>query len=157
MALKKNTIVVYLNYLFFENKKELEIVSLEEFSKTIVLILETKYNIKIDYDYTFNIYENLDYGIIIEIIENTNEDEVFLGISDQIININYFGNTKILYVLHNFEILNEEILKNNKLINKNNKIYLEITNKFSKKDFMQLIEHSDIIYEKEDITKILRK
>lgn len=88
-----------------------------------------------------DIYQDNMYGTII----NLKEYPKLINIANEIeVKINIHTNNPLLYKINYFDI--EKSIKENLYYYKNN-FYLEPKKNVTKKDYLNLIEHSEIIYE----------
>lgn len=126
-------IIVFLN----DNKiLDLNSLEYENYIKELIEKLEDKFNNDL-YD-EICIYEDYNYGIVLEFINN---DDYF----NSEIKINKFKNKNFLYKI-DFNFVDEYIKENLKIYILNNDIYLKIDKKIDNKYYYKILECSEIIY-----------
>ena len=128
-----NKIIVFLS-----NNKVLDLNGdeYESYIKELIEKLEDKFNDDL-YD-EICIYEDYNYGIILEFINN---DDYF----NSEIKINKFKNKNFLYKI-DFNFIDDYIKETTKISILNNDIYLKINKKINNKHFYKILEYSEIIY-----------
>lgn len=118
------------------NKKDLE-----EITKKIIVKITKNYKLKNYIHLEF--YINKNYGTIIKLTDYNNP---FVNKKEKTIKITIQTNATFLYQIDYFDIKNKHTTKNNIYYYKN-KFYLEINSEISTKDYLNILELSEIIYE----------
>lgn len=148
--IKDDKIIVFLNKcetneIDFNIEEESE-----EYFKNLFLILNKKYDIKLNGYYNIDIYKDDNYGIILEILE---EELDYYNYFDQVdMKIN-FNNSVFLYETK-FEFLDNIISKDIICYKYLDKIYLKI-DKLNDLDYFKLLEFSNVIYD-DSVKEILK-
>ncbi len=125
-----------LDYSIFDNKE-----LLEKYLRNIINRLINVYKVKIEGFYNVTIYIDKYYGAIIHMQrEDLDYYDYFKGELEMKI---ILKRVEFLYLVDN--IL--DCHKNCSIINKNGNIYIKLNSKPSKLEFMNLLEHSKIIYD----------
>ena len=132
-------IIVFLN-----NKKNIDNDKIEDYLKHIISKLDENYDMS-DYN-EVNVYQDCNYGIILEFI--CDDMEYLFETSD--IKINIFKKNYFLYQI-DYSYINKEILNYCDLYKNKNKLYLKIKNNISFIDYLKILEYSDIVYGEEAI------
>lgn len=137
----------HLEKIDFNNKKDLE-----KYFRKLFSILKENYDIKLNGYYTIDVYRDNYYGAVIELEK---EDLEYYDYFDNQIDmrINNHGNVKILYLIEDYFDLDEEILKKSKIYLYKKHLYLDLINNLNNRLYAKLLEHSKLIYNKEQILK----
>jgi len=114
---------------------------IEKYFKDLFLKLNKKYDIELNGYYDVKIYKDVNYGAVIEFI---NEDIDYYNYFDQIdMKINISKSPLFLYEI-NYNFLDSEILKKSVCYKFLNKLYLKLND--IDNDYFKLLELSDIVY-----------
>ena len=129
-----------LNYNFFD-KKEL----LENYLKNIIKKLKKVYDLKIGGFYNITIYVDKYYGAVFHFEK---EDLDYYDCFKESLEIQFvLKKVEFLYLVDN--IMDE--FKSDTIVDKNGLIYIKLNKKPTNKNFMNLIEHANIIYDKHKV------
>lgn len=117
------------------DKKEM----IEEYFKNIVGKLKKIYKIELDGFYNVIIYVDKYYGAIFHLEkEKLDYYDYFKGeLEIKIV----LKKVDFLYLVDTIEYFSKE-----QILSKNGNLYIKLSNDISKKDFMNLLEHSTIVY-----------
>lgn len=118
---------------------------LEDITKKIILKINKNYKIKNCIHLEFYINEN--YGTIIKL---TDYDSLFTNKKEKTVKITIHTDTTFLYEINYFNIDKNKIPKS-KIYYYKNKFYLEINSEISLKDYLNILESSEIIYENTEV------
>ena len=139
----KFTIDIYIkreliDNIDFDNKEDLE-----KYLKKLFKILKNKYDIIIEGFYDITMYIDKYYGVVFHLEkEDIDYYDYFKNQVDmRIITIN----TDFLYLV---EDIPYNLLKKANVFIKDNQIYLKLKDNLTKLEVMQLLENSQVIYEK---------
>ena len=144
LIFNNNKIIIYLNKkLILENAK------LESYFKKLFLKIKDKYNIKIIGYYNINVYNDKNYGSIIEM---ENQDLDYYNYFNQIDMEIKINKNNFLYQI-DYEYLTKELLSKVNVYKYNEKLYLKI---LDSNIINKILEFSKVIYG-EEINKILKK
>ena len=139
----KFTIDIYIkreliDNIDFDNKEDLE-----KYLKKLFKILKNKYDIIIEGFYDITMYIDKHYGVVFHLEkEDIDYYDYFKNQVDmRIITIN----TDFLYLV---EDIPYNLLKKANVFIKDNQIYLKLKDNLTKLEVMQLLENSQVIYEK---------
>ncbi len=144
LIFNNNKIIIYLNKkLILENAK------LESYFKKLFLKIKDKYNIKIIGYYNINVYNDKNYGSIIEM---ENQDLDYYNYFNQIDMEIKINKNDFLYQI-DYEYLTKELLSKVNVYKYNEKLYLKI---LDSNIINKILEFSKVIYG-EEINKILKK
>ena len=111
--------------------------------------ITTKIIKKINYNYKLNNYIHLEfylndnYGTIIKLKDY---NKAFIISDDKTVKITIHTESPFLYQIDYFDIDKNKLIKQNIYYYKN-KFYLEINSNINKKDYLNLLELSEVIYE----------
>lgn len=144
---EQSKIIIYLSFFDKETKFDCS----EENFKELFLKLKKYYKLDLKGYLKINVYQDNNYGVILEIIK---EDIEY---------IDYFNNQvemkiiiydeEFLYLLNN--VYDIKILKKGQIYQKDN-IYFKINKKLAKNEMLNLLENVKIIYEPEEIARIVK-
>ena len=144
LIFNNNKIIIYLNKkLILENAK------LESYFKKLFLKIKDKYNIKIIGYYNINVYNDKNYGSIIEM---ENQDLDYYNYFNQIDMEIKINKNDFLYQI-DYEYLTKELLSKVNVYKYNEKLYLKI---LDSNIINKILEFSKEKYG-EEINKILKK
>lgn len=115
--------------------------NLEEITKKIILKISKHY--KLNNCIHLEFYLNNNYGTIIKLKDYRSP---FIITNDKTVKITIHTDTPFLYQIDYFDLDKECINKENIYYYKN-KFYIEIKEDINKKDYLKLLELSEIIYE----------
>ncbi len=145
---------LYINKVYFQNFDFSDKCFLESYLKKILKMLSNRYNLFFDGFYDINMYTDINYGVIIDVIR---EDlEYFDYFNNQIqMNIKVIE-TSFLYELFDFPTFSIEMFDVYKF---SDKIYVKIKEQMDVIMLGKLIELSRIIYgnEAQKILKLAKK
>ena len=136
-----NKIILYLKNCLIKDIDFNNIDELEEYLKTLIIKLNNIYNINVNGFYNINVYIDKIYGAILEI----EQEEIDC----------YMGNQIEMHIISHDTIFLYEIndlikIKNTKLIKKGFKYYLSVNNNIEYKNYIKILENSQIIYKNTD-------
>ena len=115
--------------------------SLEEITKKIITKINKNY--KLNNNIHLDFYLNNQYGTIIKLTDYKSHLTIN---NNKTVKINIHTNTPFLYQIDYFDIKKNK-LKNENIYYYKNKFYLELKENIEYKDYLKLIELSNIIYE----------
>lgn len=147
-----NVYIIYLNKYFLCNEDIVNKEVIEKYLKKIFIHLKNHYKINIYCYFNINCYINSDYGVILEIKEDTSGFPFYSKKTDM--KITFYNNSKFLYNIDNYflkDILSE---KDYKIYIKNNKYYLDIL-KLDNKNTAYIMENSKKIIYGDDVHNII--
>lgn len=139
---KDNNLIVFLNKKIISKINMNNKIELEKSFQKIFDKLNTIYDMDINGSYEINMYNNEQYGIILEIKQKENEYFEYYNTIDMNITMSKYKD--ILYKINNY---NKKIIENSTIYIYNGEIYIEPKDI----DFETLgiiIENSEIIYGK---------
>jgi len=146
----ENNFIAKISNDVVENIDIFDIDEVEEFIKNLFTTFLKRQKIKGEVE--LNIYIDNNYGMIVDI--KNEEDFVF---DDEIdIKIIFHLNNAFLYEIDYFDILENTNIKDVNIYFYNNKFYLELIDDIDKKDYIKLLEASNIIWDNEGF-KIVNK
>jgi len=146
----ENNFIAKISNDVVENIDIFDIDEVEEFIKNLFTTFLKRQKIKGEVE--LNIYIDNNYGMIVDI--KNEEDFVF---DDEIdIKIIFHLNNAFLYEIDYFDILENTNIKDANIYFYNNKFYLELIDDIDKKDYIKLLEASNIIWDNEGF-KIVNK
>ncbi len=134
-------IVLYLNRMYISSLDFTDKEATEKYMKRLLIKISNKYDINIDGYYVVNLYVDMNYGVVIEIVK---EELEYLDYFANQIEIN----TKVtkgsfLYEVYNFD---NSLLKKFIVYKIKDKLYLRVKDTISDLEMGKLIENSNIIY-----------
>ena len=118
---------------------------LKQITKKIILKISKKYKLQNTIHLEF--YQNKNYGTVIKI---TNYNTPFKNNKEKTVKITIHTETHFLYKIEYFNIEHKNTHKHNIYYHKNN-FYLEIIDNIPLKDYLNILESSEIIYEDTDL------
>ena len=118
---------------------------LEQIAKQIIFKINKNYKFQNTIHLEF--YQNKNYGTIIKI---TDYNTPFIDNKEKTVKITIHTETHFLYKLDYFNIKNKKKHKHNIYYYKKN-FYLEIENDIPLKDYLNILESSEVIYEDTDL------
>lgn len=136
---------VYLNKYYIKDINFRDSDDVESQFKKIFNNLKKNYKIDIKGFYDVDVYINDNYGVILEIEK---EDIDFISMKDESVDmrIKFKMNSKFLYEIDDFFIINDLNKEDADIYYHNNKFYIDLKKELNLKDMMRLIENSKIIY-----------
>lgn len=141
--------IVFLNNLNIKNIDIHDEDSLEEYLKLLFSKINDKYNLELNNYYNINVYNDLNYGVIIEIEQ---EELNYYNYFNDYMKINISDISLFLYEI-DIDYLNNDILNFCTCYKNKNKVYLKINN-INECNYMYILEYANIIYG-EEVKKIL--
>lgn len=152
-SIEQSKMVIYLNFFNKENEPFKNIDDLEENFKNLFLRLKTYYNMDIRGYYEIQVYYDKMYGLILEIEK---EDIEYIDYFNNQIDMKIISNnTTFLYQIPDYFMINKDIYNKINIYKYKNNLYLEIKDDLKNKDFINILEHSKIIYK--DTSEIRKK
>lgn len=145
LEVDKNNFIAKISNDKLANIDIFNIEEVKEFTKIIFSNLVKKYNMKGEVE--FNIYIDINYGIIID-IKNNNYFTFDNNIDVKII---FHLNNIFLYEIDYFDILENTNIKKANIYYYKDKFYLELINDINKEEYNYLLESSNIIYNDKSI------
>ena len=145
LEVDKNNFIAKISNEKLANIDIFNIEEVKEFTKIIFSNLVKKYNMKGEVE--FNIYIDINYGIIID-IKNNNYFTFDNNIDVKII---FHLNNIFLYEIDYFDILENTNIKKANIYYYKDKFYLELINDINKEEYNYLLESSNIIYNDKSI------
>ena len=143
----QSKIIIYLS--FFDKNEEFDCS--EENFKELFLKLKKYYKLDLKGYYKINVYQDKKYGIVLDIVK---EDIEYIDYFNSQVEMKIiFYEEDFLYLLNN--VYDIDILKKGKIYQKKD-IYFKIINSLSKKEMLQLLENSKLIYNPEEIARITK-
>lgn len=118
---------------------------LEQIAKQIIFKINKNYKFQNTIHLEF--YQNKNYGTIIKI---TDYNTSFIDNKEKTVKITIHTETHFLYKLDYFSIKHKNTIKHNIYYYKKN-FYLEIENDIPLKDYLNILESSEVIYEDTDL------
>lgn len=115
--------------------------NIEDYFKKLFIKIKETFDIEIDGFYVVNIYHDKIYGDILELIK---KDNYYYDQVDIKINI---IDTTFLYKIDKYDL----DLEKYDIYKYNNEIYVKIKKELKQKDYLKLLENSDILYDTEKI------
>lgn len=155
IIMENDKIIIYLKKCEISDLNIKTEDSLEDYVKKMISKLNDKYDIEFNGYYNVDIYNDINYGIIIEI---ENDDFDYYNYFDQIdMKINISNVPFFLYEIK-YNYIDKQILKNSICYKYSNKLYLKVNN-LNEKEYLKLLEFSNIIYGQkvDEILKISEK
>lgn len=137
-----NTYIVYLNKYNIINFDFNNTSILEDNLRNLLMRLKKYYKLDIRGYYNIVIYIDDYYGVILEISEDDNYYDYF---SDTVSLRMKKNKTRFKYEVEDISYISIDKFK---ISNRKDKIYLEIIDDLSEKEYLELIEISKIIYDK---------
>ena len=134
--IKNDKIIVFLNGQFIQTD------NLDKYFRKLLLSLNKKYEIPLKGYYNINVYEDKNYGMVLELIY---EDMEYYNYFDQIdLNINIMADNEFLYKIK-YEFLDN--ITNNGIVcyKYNNELYLQLKNQ---KNLFHILEFIEVVYDK---------
>ncbi len=134
--IKNDKIIVFLNGQFIQTD------NLDKYFRKLLLSLNKKYEIPLKGYYNINVYEDKNYGMVLELIY---EDMEYYNYFDQIdLNINIMADNEFLYKIK-YEFLDN--ITNNGIVcyKYNNELYLQLKNQ---KNLFHILELIEVVYDK---------
>lgn len=150
----EDTYVVYLNKYYINDIYKLNKETIQEYLRTVFLHLKLSYDMSINGYFTVNCYINNNYGIILEIKQESSGFPFYGNKTDM--KITFYNNSKFLYNIDNYFI--KDILKDkeyNLYIN-DNEYYLDVSN-LDERTNAYIIENTKRIIYGEDVENIAIK
>lgn len=134
-------IVLYLNRMYIRSLDFTDKEATEKYMKRLLMKISNKYDIKIDGYYVVNLYVDMNYGVVIEIIK---EELEYLDYFANQIEIN----TKVtegsfLYEVYNFDT---SLFKKFVVYKIKDKLYLRVKESISDLEMGKVLESANIIY-----------
>jgi len=134
-------IVLYLNRMYISSLDFTDKEATEKYMKCLLMKISNKYDINIDGYYVVNLYVDMNYGVVIEIIK---EELEYLDYFANQIEIN----TKVtegsfLYEIYNFDI---SLLKKFIVYKIKDKLYIRVKESISDLEMGKMLECANIIY-----------
>lgn len=146
----ENNFIAKISNDVVENIDIFDMEEVEEFIKNLFTTILKRQKIKGEVE--LNIYIDNNYGMIVDI--KNEEDFVF---DDEVdIKIIFHLNNAFLYEIDYFDIVENTNIKNANIYFYNNNFYLELIDDIDKKDYIKLLEASNIIWDNEGF-KIVNK
>lgn len=142
ITINDTKIVIFLNKMYINIKYFKENIELE--LKKIWLIINKKVATKLTGFYEVKVYIDNAYGLVLKIEKQ--EDSFFMFNETLDMHVEFIP-TKFLFLLNNLELLSEEFLEKGSLKIQNNQYYF-MPEKINNIEMGQLIEHSQLIYER---------
>lgn len=136
------------SYIIKLLKTDIDIYNPIELEKLTTKILKKiNKNNKLKKLIVLEIYQDINYGIIIKL----NDYHKFININNEIeVKINIHPNSNFLYKIDYFNI-NTKNPNNINIYYYQNNFYIEIKKAINKKEYLNIIEQSEIIYEEDEI------
>ena len=139
-----NSYIVYLNKYNIIDMDFSNTQVLEKDLKNLLLRLKRHYKIDIKGYYNITVYIDNHYGAVLKIEEDNDYYDYF---DDSIAIRMKKINTNFLYEIDDLSYIKDYVDKFD-ISNCNNKVYLRIMDKLSDKEYLELLEISNIIFEK---------
>lgn len=141
LVINDGKFIVFLNKqkkIDFENK-----LKLEKYFRTLFATIKDKYDIEVNGYYDISIYNDKNYGIIIEM---ESEDLDYYNYFNQIdMEINVLKDSSFLYEI-NYEFIDDSILDNFICYKIDDRIYLKAKDIISESVLARVLECSRILY-----------
>lgn len=136
------------SYIIKLLKTDIDIYNPIELEKLTTKILKKiNRNNKLKKLIILEIYQDINYGIIIKL----NDYHKFININNETeVKINIHPNSNFLYKIDYFNI-NTKNPNNINIYYYQNNFYIEIKKSINKKEYLNIIEQSEIIYEEDEI------
>lgn len=151
-----NKYIIYLNKFNINNIKLGKKDELEMSFKKLFKILKQNYNIDISGYYSINVFIDKYYGAIIEIIKEEFEYLDYFDSYDTVAMRIKKYELDFLYQVDDYFLV-KDFLNKLSVHTYNDNIYLKIIKKLSIKEFNQLLEMSEIIYNNQNKVKTISK
>lgn len=134
-------IVLYLNKMYIISLDFTDKEATEKYMKRLLTKISSKYDIEIDGYYVVNLYVDMNYGVVIEIIK---EELEYLDYFSNQIEIN----TKVVEGSFLYEVYNVDfsLLKKFVVYKIKDKLYLRVKENLSDLEMGRVLEGADIIY-----------
>ncbi len=134
-------IILYLNRMYIRSLDFTDKEATERYMKRLLMKISNKYNINFDGYYVVNLYVDMNYGVVIEIIKEKLEYLDYFGNQIEI-------NTKVtegsfLYEVSNFDV---KLLKKFVIYKLRDKLYLRIKKDISDLEMGKMLECAKIVY-----------
>lgn len=143
IVMRDDKIVVFLNKKEIVNLDFNDELKLEEYFKMLFIKLKKNYEIELNGYYNIDVYQDKQFGAILEI---ENEELEYYNYFNQIdMKINILKNSSFLYEIE-YGFLDNEILSQTICYKNSDKIYLKIEKDINDITFAKILEYSEIIY-----------
>ena len=134
-------IILYLNKMYIRSLDFTDKEATEKYMKRLLTKISNKYDIEIDGYYVVNLYVDMNYGVVIEIIK---EELEYLDYFSNQIEIN----TKVVEgsFLYNIDNFDDSLLKKFIIYKIKDKLYLRVKENISDLEMGKVLERAEIIY-----------
>jgi len=136
-----DTIVLYLNKMYISTLDFTDKEATERYMKRLLMKISSKYDIVFDGYYVINLYVDMNYGVVIEVVK------------EELEYLDYFGNqieinTKVTQGSFLYEVsdYDDELFKKFTVYKIKDKFYLRSKKIISDLEMGQMLEQAEIVY-----------
>lgn len=140
-----NNFYIYLNKYYVSDLDIENKACVEQYFKKMFLSLKNNHHLDIYGYYNIRVYVNKQYGIIIDVFKLSNDYFKMSG-SKVDMKIMIDSDNKFLYEIDDYFFAKENIEYVQNIYVKDGKYYIELCDDVDEKFYLQLIEHSNIIF-----------